>query len=311
MKSTGQQLLLTPVEEPVEKPDRPTQLGPTVVEYKPANAILTRATGFMSEYDYTLNPYAGCAFGCTYCYAAFFSRASESMTGAERRDSWGRWVQVKENAIALLERRRSQMDGTLIYMSSVTDPYQPIERKLKLTQGLLKVLANRHRPKLVVQTRSPDVVRDIGLFRQIVDNGGRVQVNLTVTTDDEAVRRAFEPACPSNTKRLKAARQLVEQDIATCVTLTPLLLVRKPEQFARTLLETGVRKFIIQPFHFQRGKFVAGTRDDALTVMAQKLACDKSSVLDSYRGHYRKTRGVLLEMLPSLGEGKEGFKPPF
>jgi DNA repair photolyase len=290
---------------------RPIHFGQASIEYKPANAILTRATGFMSEYDYTLNPYAGCAFGCTYCYAAFFSRASGSMTGAERRDAWGSWVQVKKNAIALLERRRKQLDGALIYMSSVTDPYQPIERKLRLTQGLLRVLANRHRPKLVVQTRSPDVVRDIKLFREIVESGGMVQVNLTVTTDDESVRRAFEPACPSNARRLETARELVKSDIATCVTLTPLLLVRDPERFVTDLLATGVRRFIVQPFHFQRGKFIAGTRNAALAVMAEKLACDQTEVMDRYRDHYFKLLEILRQLLPSLGEGKEGFKPPF
>ena len=265
----------------------------------------------MDAYDFTLNPYAGCAFGCTYCYAAFFARASGSITGAERRDTWGRWVEVKENAIKLLERRRKRLDGTLIYMSSVTDPYQPIERKLKLTRGLLEVLAKRHRPKLVVQTRSPDVVRDADLFHEIVANDGRVQVNLTVTTDDEDVRRAFEPACPSNARRLGAARKLIGHGIATCVTMTPLLLVQNAERFVGDLLATGVQNFIVQPFHFQRGKFVAGTRDAALAMMAEKLACDGNNVMDRYREHYRRAWGVLKRELSSLGEGKEGFKPPF
>ena len=72
---------------------------------------------------------------------------------------------VKENALELLERRkRGALDGKLIYMSTVTDPYQPIERQLDLTRGLLEVLADRHSPKLVVQTRSPDVARDCDLF---------------------------------------------------------------------------------------------------------------------------------------------------
>ncbi len=110
---------------------------------------------------------------------------------------------MKENAVELLKRRRpGSLDGKLIYMSSVTDAYQPVERKLKLTQGLLEILAERHRPKLVVQTRSPDVVRNAGRFREIVARGGRVQINLTVTTDDEDVRKAFEPLCPSNARRL-------------------------------------------------------------------------------------------------------------
>ena len=292
-------------------PPRPTRLGRASIEYKPASAILTKATGFMDAYDFTLNPYSGCAFGCTYCYAAFFSRASDSMTGAERRDNWGRWVEVKENAVRLLERRRKRLDGALIYMSSVTDPYQPIERKLGLTRGILEVLVRRHRPKLVVQTRSPDVVRDMDLFKEIGSAGGQVQVNLTVTTDDDEVRRAFEPSCPSNARRLGAAKELVEHGIATCVTLTPLLLVENAERFAEDLLATGVRKFIVQPFHFQRGKFVAGTRDAALAITAQKLGCTGGDVMERYRDHYHAAHGVLQRKMPSLGEGKDGFRPPF
>ncbi len=138
--------------------------------YAPAREILTRATGFMDAYDFTLNPYSGCSFGCTYCYAAFFSR------DVEKRDSWGYWVNVKENAVELMAKRKpGRLDGKLIYMSSVTDPYQPVERELKLTRGILEIMAERHKPKLVIQTRSPDVVRDCDLFQQIEANGGRVQ----------------------------------------------------------------------------------------------------------------------------------------
>ncbi len=297
------------------QPSRPTRLGRASIEYKPARAILTRATGFMDEYDFTLNPYSGCAFGCTYCYAAFFSRASGSMTGAERRDSWGQWVQVKENAVNLLEGRRKRLDGTLIYMSSVTDPYQPIERKLKLTRGLLEILARRHRPRLVVQTRSPDVVRDADLFQEIEANGGKVQVNLTVTTDDEDVRRAFEPSCPGNARRLDAARELVDEGIQSCITMTPLLLVRNAGEFAATLLATGVETFIIQPFHFQRGKFVAGTRNEALGIVAEKLGCDRGQVMRHYQDHYKRAEHVIRRELERegrwLGKGKDGFRPPF
>ena len=280
MTRADQQSLLPLLDTPVAKPasPRPTHLGGASIEYKPASAILTKATGFMDAYDFTLNPYSGCAFGCTYCYAAFFSRASESMTGAERRDSWGQWVEVKENAVALLERRRKRLDGTLIYMSSVTDPYQPIERLLRLTRGLLEILATRHRPRLVVQTRSPDVVRDVDLFRKIARGGGRVQVNLTVTTDDEDVRRAFEPTCPSNARRLGAARELVGHGIATCVTMTPLLPIQNAGRFVDDLLATGVQNFIVQPFHFQSGKFVAGTRAAALGILATKLDCGQHGV---------------------------------
>ena len=285
---------------------RPSRIGDVAVTYVRTREILTRATGFMDEYDFTLNPYSGCSFGCTYCYAAFFSGTRE------KRDDWGRWVQVKENAVELLARRPpGSLDGKLIYMSSVTDPYQPVERQLMLTRGLLEVMAERHKPKLVVQTRSPDVVRDCDLFRHIEDNGGRVQVNMTITTDDEDVRRTFEPHCPSNPVRLDAISKVQAAGVDACITMTPLLYVNRPYAFANSLLETGVKKFIVQPFHFQRGKFVAATRDKAINLMAKKLDCDQASFRERYMEHYDRTFAVLDEKLPDLGVGKDGFKPPF
>ena len=284
----------------------PAQIGQATVKSISTSEILTRATGFMDAYDFTLNPYAGCSFGCTYCYAAFFSHSKEE------RDSWGLWVKIKENAIERLKRRRfGSLNGKLIYMSSVTDPYQPIEREVKLTRQLLEILAQRHQPKLVVQTRSPDIVRDIDMFHLIVKNGGYVQVNITVTTDDEDIRRTFEPYCPDNRGRLRAARELCDAGIDTCITMTPLLLVRDVESFTMSLIETGVKKFISQPFHFQQGKFVAATRTAALNLMAEKLSCEVSAFRKIYIEHYRNVRDVLKARLPGIGEGKDGFAPPF
>ena len=289
----------------------------------------------MNAYDFTLNPYSGCSFGCTYCYAAFFSKSTEE------KDNWGEWVRFKSNAVNLLSKRLNRtpdfIDEKTIYMSSVTDPYQPIERKIKLTRDLLEVMTGdrsqlfneqsslplelevdtsmddmQHpKPKLVIQTRSPDVVRDCDLFQKIEENGGRVRVNMTVTTDDEDVRRTFEPFCPSNTVRLRAISEVQNAGVDTCITLTPLLLVKEADNFAEQLLDTGVDRFIIQPFHFQKGKFVAATRDQAFDLMAEKLNTDRAQFGKAYLEHYRTIKDVLQNRLPNLGEGKGGFAPPF
>ncbi len=302
--------------DPARERNRPTSLGLTSVSYAPTASILTKSTGFMDAYDYTLNPYSGCSFGCTYCYAAFFS------PDQDKRDSWGQWVVVKEDVVKKLRNMKRSLDDKLIYMSSVTDPYQPIERRLRetefggITHGVLEFLAEpRHRPKLVVQTRSPDVTRDIDLFQKIEENGGRVQVNMTVTTDDEDIRRTFEPSCPNNTVRLRAIAEVQAAGIQSCITMTPLLLVSNPELFADELLDTDVRRFIIQPFHFTRGKFVANTREEAACLMADKLGCEVEYFTDAYMRDYKSTETIIRDRLAeegiTLGEGKDGFKPPF
>ncbi len=284
----------------------PSHIGDTTVTYAPAREVLTKAIGFMEAYDFTLNPYSGCSFGCTYCYAAFFSR------NADKMNNWGKWVNVKDNAVELLRNRRRSLDGKLIYMSSVTDPYQPVERQLELTRGLLQAVVDRQdKPKLVIQTRSPDAVRDCDLFQRIEYNGGRVQVNMTVTTDDEDIRCIFEPHCPSNPRRLEAIGMVQGAGITACITMTPLLLISSPYAFADSLLDTGVQKFIAQSFHFKRGKFLAGTRDGAFDLMTEKLGCSRASFHDEYLDHYRMVFDVLRDTLPELGEGKSGFEPPF
>lgn len=266
------------------------RIGSTRIEYAPTSSILTKASGFMGDYDFTLNPYSGCSFGCTYCYAAFFARDKAL------QDDWGNWVKVKENAVGVLRRMRTDLRGKSIYMSSVTDPYQPVDRRLGLTRQLLVELV-RHQPRLVVQTRSALVTRDIDVLGQFE----RVRVNMTITTDDEDVRRAFEPQCTPVRARLAAIAEVGAAGIDAGVTMTPLLPVRDAEGFGRLLAETGVRRFVAQPFHADRGRFVAGTRAEAMRII-QEHGWDDA--------RYRSTVEELRRHLPQLDEGRAGFGPP-
>jgi hypothetical protein len=111
-------------------------------------------------YTYSLNPYHGCAFNCSYCYAPAF------IFDAAARQDWGSWVAVKANAVALLRSagRRGKLHGKNVYMSTVTDPYQPIERKLELTRDCLAALRDYPPRLLTIQTRSPLASRDIDRF---------------------------------------------------------------------------------------------------------------------------------------------------
>ena len=274
----------------LEKENPRDAIGNSKVYYKQAASILTPASGFMNSYDFTLNPYSGCTFGCTYCYAAFFSR------NEEQKNNWGYWVQVKENALQLLIKfRKKDLRGKTIYMSTVTDPYQPIEKELKLTRSLLKELADFHQPRLVIQTRSPLVTRDIDILKGY----DQVQVNMTITTDSENVRKVFEPFCPSNNSRLKAIKEINDAGIRTCITMTPLLPIENIDAFVIKLKETGTRKFIVQPFHSDKGKYIAGTRDAAIGIIKD---------MNWSKEKYESVEKVLVEQIPDIGIGKEGFK---
>ena len=301
------QLLMTiPAADDRPRPDR---IGKASVDYIQPRTLLNRATGFISGYDFTLNPYSGCTFACSYCYAAFFTR-DESLT-----ESWGQWVAVKENAVEQMRAMKpGRLDAKTIYMSTVTDPYQPIERQLDLTGELLDVLVQNHRPKLLVQTRGTLAVRDIPRFKAIEDAGGMVQVNTTITTDDDDVRRLFEPQCPNTNARLKTVTELTAAGVRTCVTMTPLLLTSDPNAWADRLLETGCERFIVQPFqntHSAPLRMVGQTREGALRLMAGLLGCSPQEVWPLYRRRYDVALSVLKHRLPELGQGREGFAPPF
>jgi DNA repair photolyase len=274
-----------------QETSRRTTIGKSRVEYKEARSILSAATGFIDSFDYTLNPYSGCTFACTYCYAAFFVRDMKEQA------EWGQWVKVKENALDLLQKwRKKSLTGKTIYMSSVTDPYQPIERELKLSRAILEELDTHHQPRLVVQTRGALVARDIDLLKRFE----HVRVNMTITTDDDEIRRVFEPSCSSVRARLEAIAQVHEVGIPTCVTMSPLLPLKDATEFAQQLHATGVPMFVVQPFHIEKGKFVAGTRKEAVRLFTER---------NWGRDAYQQAVAVLRAGLPMLEEGKAGFVP--
>ncbi len=264
---------------------------PARVESYDAGHILTAGAGFLREYDYSLNPYVGCTFGCSYCYAAFFAPF-------DRQPTWGDWVRVKRNAARKLSRLRRSLEGKTIYMSSATDPYQPLERRLELTRSLLPLLAQKG-AHLVVQTRSPLVARDIDLLSEFRE----VCVNFSVTTDSEDVRRAFEPRNPPIPDRLRAAGEVADAGIPVAITMTPLLPLADACRFAEQVAATGAQRFVVDRFVGTTGHFRAGT-GEAAGRLADAVEWDDAG--------YRRAKETLIDRLsPRIREGEAGFSPDY
>ena len=270
----------------------PHQIGRTRVSVTDRASIIGPATGFMSAYDLTLNPYVGCGFGCSYCYAASF--APPRFAGQE----WGEWVEVKRRAAEQL--RREPIAGKKAYLGSVTDPYQPLEAKTRLVRSMLSALSRPGRqPRLVIQTRSPLVARDIDLFRRFE----HIRVNMSVTTDCDDVRKRYEPTCPSIERRLEAIRQVAEAGVPIGVCVTPMLPLRNPVAFGRRLAALGAAVYVAQPFKpraSERGAMAAGTRD-AASELAEAEGWDSRAYARAFR--------ELRSALPHLHEGRAGFMP--
>lgn len=173
-----------------------------------AKAILSKS----KVSDYTINPYIGCEHGCTYCYARFMKR----FTG--HKEQWGRFVDVKINATNLLQREIRKKRVGRVWISGVCDPYQPLEKKYELTKRCLEVLSGHDWP-VTIQTKSPLVLRDLGLLRKF----SQIEVGLTITTADENIRKIFEPNSPPIKERIETLEKLHSVGINTYAMTAPIL----------------------------------------------------------------------------------------
>ena len=160
----------------------------------------------LPEADIVVNPYTGCAHGCTYCYAAFMKR----FTG--HREPWGEFVDVKINALELVPK---DLRGKRILFSSVTDPYQPLEAKYRLTRGLLERLVGRG-AKVEVLTKSVLVLRDADLLGEL-----GATVGMSISTLREW--KMLEPKASPPEARLRALEKLHSMGIRTYAFISPII----------------------------------------------------------------------------------------
>jgi DNA repair photolyase len=164
--------------------------------------------------DYVINPYLGCGHGCRYCYAVFMRKYSH-----HPRSPWGSFVEPKMNIAEVLnaELRRKKKRGRAL-LSSVCDPYQPLEQRYRLTRTCLEAL--RHWGwGIDILTRSPLVIRDLDIFSATPG----VSVGFSIPTDNDEVRKVLEPNAPPIGARLSALKRLHGAGISTWVFIAPIL----------------------------------------------------------------------------------------
>ncbi len=168
--------------------------------------------------DATVNPYRGCEHGCIYCYA----RPYHEYLGLSAGVDFEQRIFVKSQAPALL---RAELMATAwkpqrIGLSGVTDPYQPVERKLQLARGCLAVLAEFRNPVVVI-TKNRLVTCDIDLLRALADHQA-AQVFLSITTLDDALAQVMEPRASRPALRLEAVRALADAGVPVGVMGAPI-----------------------------------------------------------------------------------------
>ena len=186
-----------------------------------AKSILTKSG--IPGVDYCVNPYIGCAHGCRYCYATFMKKYTS------HTEPWGSFVDVKINAPEILQKQLKRASMGRVMISSVTDAYQPIESKYKLTRQCLEILLQNQFP-VDILTKSPLVLRDTDLIKKFKD----IEVGITITTHDEDISRVFEPNAPSILARMRALKTLHDNRIKTYAFIGPVLPMN-PESLSKKI----------------------------------------------------------------------------
>lgn len=181
--------------------------------------------------DYVINPYVGCIHGCRYCYARFMQRFSNHV------EAWGEFVDVKINALDTV-KDINKYRGKAITIGSVTDPYQPIEKKYCLTRRLLEKLLQID-AEICIITKSALIQRDIDLLKQF----SNLTVLISAGFYDDDMRNKFEPGSMQIQERLQALQKLSANGIETILFISPILpeltdwksLVAQVKEFATAI----------------------------------------------------------------------------
>ncbi len=229
--------------------------------------------------DYCINPYIGCSHACVYCYAHYYTK----LRGYS--EPWGSYVYVKVNAPELLSREIRRRKKGVVYLSSLTDPYQQVESRYGITRKVLEILL-RNRWPVIVQTKSPLVLRDIDLLSNMEAN-----VGFTIITLDEKLRRTFEPHAPPVSDRINALSRIKRRGIRTFAFIGPIL----PKTSLNELIQIieAVRDYV-DVIYFDRLNFKPSLRDRMDHVFSSMGLPDWSAGLSSY---YVKIKRSLKEYL--------------
>jgi DNA repair photolyase len=194
-----------------------------------------------------INPYVGCGHGCVYCYARFIKR----FTG--HTEEWGTFVDVRISIANILEKqlKSPKHKGERIYIGTVTDPYQPVEKKYKITRSILQVLMNYKNPVSIL-TKSDLVLRDIDLLKKLKN----IDVNFTVTTLDEKWKKFTEPNSSTTSQRLKAMERLTKEGITVLAMMGPYWpFFTDPKALFKKFKRVGVRHIFTESFNTVGGNW--------------------------------------------------------
>jgi len=228
-------------------------------------SILTRTSGYLKTVSsHSLNPYVGCGFGRSACGEGCYVRFNQwLMRGRE----WGRFVDVKINSREVYlqtvekEKKWARKNGGRfsIFFSSSTDPWQPVERKYRLTRQLLKAMQGAPPDQLILQTHSTFILDDLDRIQSLSGMCG-LRVHISIEGDRDRLPGLPPPPC-SLEDRMEVLKKLVDRGIQTVACLSPLYPMKAPDAFFSRLSKIGISAVVID--HFIQGD---GTPDGSRTL---------------------------------------------
>ena len=196
--------------------------GGHLVEFRtlPVRSLLNKSVSRRGLwFGKSINPYRGCEFGCRYCYARYTHEFMEMKDPAE----FERKIYIKQNAAWLLRQElRELRPGEEIALGTATDPWQPIERRARVTRSILEALAEHRGLRIGVVTKSTLIERDIDLLQRIAERSELV-LNITITTPDVALARILEPRAPRPDLRFRTVKRLRLAGLRTGILCSPLM----------------------------------------------------------------------------------------
>lgn len=266
------------------------------------NKLITK-TGF-KNYDVCLNPYVGCEFGCSYCYVRFFVK--------DPQKEWGDFVRVRSHIDEKLPKELAKgyfslptgklpilndegeptgkkrttttplavTDARLV-IGTMTDPYQPQEKKHRLTRTALQIILRDDLPRLKkvgIFTRSPLVLQDLDLIKQLP----KARIHFTITPYPDEVVRKIEPFSPKTASRWRVIQKLKEAGIRVHVNVAPVMpIISDPfiEQFAEKLASIGVDEYFVDPMQAYKESFDAFEKSCS-QIQSLDWAAIKDTMLD-------------------------------
>jgi len=228
--------------------------------------------------DYCINAYMGCGFGCSYCYAQLIIRKFHP------GEKWGSYLDVKVNAPELLEKEITNVKRGVVMLSSVTDPYQPLEGKYELTRKCLQILLKHDFP-ITILTRSPLVTRDINLLKEFKE----CTVGVSITTNDDKIKNIFEPLTPPFANRIETLKKLHDAGLNTYAFIGPMLPMNA--KIAAEAVAPHVEYVFIDKLNYpQLWKKIA--EKNKIDISKEYLEKTRNELIKIFKGHNVKINAL-------------------